>query len=82
MYTVYAQMTPKEAYDLLEALPPVDIKNSLMDMLFWQAKKGKVLVHIAWYLNCLKYGTKPRQPKRVHLQAAERIDEILLKRAK
>ena len=50
-------MTPKDAADLIESLPPVDLKNRLFELLMWQAKTGRSLVHIGWYLRCL---TKPQ----------------------
>ncbi len=56
-------MTPIEALDLVEKMSPVDLKNRLVDLLAWQVRKDRKLVHVSWYLNCLKYQENPRPPK-------------------
>lgn len=59
-------MTPQQAYDALEEIPPVEIKNLLMDSLNWQAKhpllksKPRPIVHASWYLQRIIYGWKNR----------------------
>ena len=53
-------MTPQQAYDLLEALPPVVIKNALLTAFAWQAAHGKRLVHVGFYLRTAWYTERPR----------------------
>ena len=53
-------MTPKEWAEELEGMPPVFIKQHLVQMLEWQAAKGKHLVHVGWYLRCIAYAWKTR----------------------
>ena len=53
-------MTPREAAEMLEKLTPVEVKLGLVDLLEWQAAKGKAVVNFNWYLNCLKYRREPR----------------------
>ena len=47
-------MTPQEAYDFLSPKSPVEIKNHLLGLLAWQAKRGKPIIHFTWYLLRLK----------------------------
>ena len=47
-------MTPSDAADFIDSLSPVEVKNRLLDLLLWQAKRGKTLVHISWYLRKMK----------------------------
>lgn len=42
-------LTPSQAADWLEAMPPIEIKNRLIDLLLWQAKHNKSLVNFGWY---------------------------------
>lgn len=53
-------LTPAQAADWLEALPPVEIKNRLLDYLRWQAAHQKILLHFAHYARLLHYGYTPR----------------------
>ena len=46
---------------MLEALSPVAIKNALLTALSWQARHGKALVHVGFYLRTAWYTEKPRQ---------------------
>ena len=54
-------LTPAQAALWLEALPPVEIKNRLLDYLEWQAKHGKIILHGAHYFRLLHYGYRPRE---------------------
>ncbi len=56
-------MTPKEALQIVDGMRPIDLKNKLVDLLAWQIRKDRKLVHVSWYLNCLKYQENPRPPK-------------------
>ena len=42
-------MTPGELADKLDKVPPGFGWNKLVDLLYWQEKKGKKLLNIAWY---------------------------------
>ncbi|MDP3722390.1 MAG: hypothetical protein Q8R91_02705 [Candidatus Omnitrophota bacterium] len=53
-------MTPADAYDLLESLSPVAIKNGLLKALIWQIAHGKRLVHAGFYLRAAWYTEHPR----------------------
>ena len=54
-------LTPAQAFAWLNALPPVEIKNRLLDYLQWQAEHSKRLLHFAHYARLLHYGYAPRQ---------------------
>lgn len=43
-------MTPQDAFELVDGMSPVDLKNKLLDLLGWQVKRQKALVHISWYM--------------------------------
>lgn len=58
-------MTPFDAAQFLESLPPAHIKLHLVEMLEWQAAHGKRLVGMRWYLERLRYTLEPR-PKKAH----------------
>ena len=47
-------MTAYDAATFLESLPPVTIKLRLVELLEWQAAKGKAVVHLNWYLRKLR----------------------------
>ena len=53
-------LSPAEAAAWLDALPPVEIKNRLVDYLLWQAAHGKRLLHSAHYFRVARYGYQPR----------------------
>lgn len=53
-------LTPATAFAWLEDLPPMEIKNRLLDYLRWQAEHGKRLLHSAHYFRIVKYGAAPR----------------------
>ena len=55
-------MTPSEAAKFLERLPASFLKLELIKLLEWQATRGKALMHMGWYLRCLKYRDQPRLP--------------------
>jgi len=55
------KLTPAEAADWWEALPPVEIKNRIGDYLRWQASHGKRLLHFAHYMRVAYYGFHPRE---------------------
>jgi len=55
-------MTPKEAAEQLERLPPVVVKERLLRLLEWQDRNGKILVHVSWYLRTMFYAEHPRNP--------------------
>lgn len=50
-------LTPRQAADWIEVMPPVEVKNCLLDLLIWQARNHKALVHVSWYLR------KMQEPK-------------------
>ena len=53
-------LTPAIAFAWLQDLPPMEIKNRLLDYLRWQAEHGKRLLHSAHYFRIVKYGAVPR----------------------
>ena len=53
-------LTPASAFSWLEDLPPMEIKNRLLDYLRWQAEHGKRLLHSAHYFRIVKFGAAPR----------------------
>ena len=56
-------MTPVDAASKLERLPAATIKIKFVELLEWQAARGKSLVNIGWYLNCLFFDYEKRPPK-------------------
>lgn len=56
-------MTPADAARRLEQLPPATVKLRLVELLEWQASKGKSLVNFGWYLRCLFFKEEPRPTK-------------------
>ena len=67
-------MTPHEASELIESLPPLDLKNRLFELFRWQAKTGRSLVHVGWYLRCLK---KPKLSPADRRRLGELVDVVL-----
>ena len=65
-------MTPFEAAERLEKLPAAVIKTKLVELLEWQAAKGKKFMNIGWYLNCLFYAEEPRLKQTPDAVAARR----------
>ena len=53
-------LTPAQAAEWIDALPPVELKNRLLDYLLWQASHGKRLLHSAHYFRVAHYGFQPR----------------------
>ena len=53
-------MTPHEAMEFIERLPPNDFKMAMVDILTWQHQHQKSLVHLSWYLAKIKYSRDPR----------------------
>mgnify|MGYP001608486861 CR=1 FL=1 len=56
-------MTASEAAGMVEGMSPAEFKLAFVRLLEWQAQHGKSLVHLSWYLNCLKYQRDPRPLK-------------------
>lgn len=57
-------MTPSEAALKLDRLPPALVKLKLVELLEWQARNDKKLVHIGWYLRCIFFEQEPRPTTR------------------
>lgn len=53
-------LTPIQASEWLDSLPPIEIKLRLVDYLRWQAAHGKRILHGAHYFRVVKYGYQPR----------------------
>lgn len=62
-------MTAGEAAGFVERLTPAEFKLGFVKLLEWQAQHKKSLVHVSWYLNCLKYERDPRQKENGALRA-------------
>lgn len=53
-------LSPAQAAEWWDSLPPMVIKNSIGDYLRWQAAHGKSLLHFAHYLRIAYYAERPR----------------------
>ena len=73
-------MTPTEAAAMIEHLPANEFKQQFLDLLQWQVRYGKQLVHVGWYLHCLKYRQMPRD--HTPLKVKELVREVVKGRGK
>lgn len=62
-------LTPAIAFAWLQDLPPMEIKNRLLDYLRWQAEHGKRLLHSAHYFRLVKFGCQPRDSTKAKREA-------------
>ena len=69
-------MTPADAAQKLEQLPSATVKLKFVELLEWQAAKGKSLVNIGWYLNCLFFNQEPR-PKKAFEENRRRVQSLV-----
>jgi len=69
-------VTCREAYDKLEKMSPMDIKNGLLDILGWQVRKNQRLYHIGFYLNRMFYHKKVKGLEEFTLNIGKKVDKL------
>lgn len=55
---------PMEWANELDGVPPIHIKNTLIQFLKWQGEHKRSCVNIAWYLHHVIYSWKTRHERR------------------